>query len=212
MSTSHWAEPSAPDQATEARYRRAVASGLSQAEFEAQEAAACAAAGAAIDATINAAKARGASDAERWDAIYRAAVCAAAQAIKARDWAAKRQALSVAQQADEGRQRVIAAIFGGQREIPAQYAGLEKAGRSISRAESSAALAVIAADSPATKKPEPAKTTATGRIVIISGPDRLGWGRGRDEAGREVALKPYVLKNFGGKPRAVGDVISAKDL
>lgn len=142
----HWAEPSAPDQAAEARYRRAVASGLSQAAFEAKEAAEEAAAGAALDATIDAAKAQGASDAERWDAVYRAAVCAAAQAIEARNWEAKRQALAVAQQADEGRQILIAAIFGRPREIPAQYAGLERAGATITRAESSAALKVIASD------------------------------------------------------------------
>jgi cytochrome P450 len=152
---NHWAAPSAPDQAAEARYRRAVASGLSRAEFEAREAAQAEAANAALDARIERAQAQGATDADRWDAIYRAAVCAAAQAIEARNWEAKRQALAVAQQADEGRQQVIAAIFGRPREIPAQYAGLEKAGASISRAESSAALKVIAADRDAARQQRP---------------------------------------------------------
>lgn len=150
-STDHWAAPSAPDQAEEARYRRAVASGLPKAEFEAQEAAEAA----EVESQIESAKSQASSDADRWDSIYRAAVCAAAQAIQGRNWDAKRQALAVAQQADEGRQRVIAAIFGRPREIPAQYAGLEKAGRSISRAESSAALKIIAADRDAARQQRP---------------------------------------------------------
>lgn len=158
---NHWAEPSAPDQAGEARYRRAVASGLGQAEFEAREAAEAV----ALDAQIEGAKAQGSSDADRWDAIYRAAVCAAAQAIQSRNWDAKRQALAVAQQADEGRQRVIAAIFGRRREIPAQYAGLEKAGRSISRAESSAGLKIIADDRDAARQQRPQRGT-NGRFPV----------------------------------------------
>lgn len=142
----HWAEPSAPDQAAEAHYRQAAQDGLPRAEFEAQEAAQEAAAVAALDAKIDRAKAQGASDAQRWDAIFRAAACAAAEAIGQRNWQAKRQALAVMAQADEGRNRVVAAIFGAPRQIPAQYAGLERAGASITRAESSAAMAVIAAD------------------------------------------------------------------
>lgn len=143
---THWAEPSAPDQAQEARYRRAVLSGMSREEFEAAERAAEMSAEAAIDAKLAAAKAQGASDVGRWDAIYRAAVCAAAQAIQARDWSAKRQALAVAEQADANRQVVFAALFGRAKEVPAQYASLERAGRALTRAESSAALNIIAAD------------------------------------------------------------------
>ena len=143
---THWAEPSAPSQEGEARYRRAVMSGLSQAEFEALEAFQSAASDGAMDARIEAARAKGAADAERWDLIYRAAVCAAAQAIAARDWAAKRQALAVADQADAARQPLIASIFGRPKEVPAQYAALERAGASLTREESSAALRVIAAD------------------------------------------------------------------
>ncbi len=145
-SDRHWAEPSAPDQAEEARHRRAVASGLSEAEFSAAEESAEAAADAAIDVRLAEAAVRGASDSTRWDAVYRAAVCAAAQAIQARDWPAKRQALAVAAQADGNRQSVLAAVFGRPTEVPAQYLGLERAGSSITRAESSAALKSIAAD------------------------------------------------------------------
>lgn len=143
---THWAEPSAPSQEGEARYQRAVASGLSRAEFEAAEAAQARAADAAMDARIDAVRVKGEADAARWDAIYRAAVCAAAQAIAARDWAAKRQALAVADQADAARQPVMAALFGRPREIPAQYAALERAGATLTRDDSSAALKVIAAD------------------------------------------------------------------
>jgi len=146
MNTTHWSEPSAPDQALEARYRRAVLSGMSREEFEAAEATAAKLTEQAIDAKTADAAHRGASDAKRWDAIYRAAVCAAAQAIQARDWAAKRQALAVSEQADANRQVVLAAIFGRAKEVPAQYAGLERAGASITRDESSAALKIIAAD------------------------------------------------------------------
>jgi len=142
----HWAEPSAPSQDGEERYRRAVESGLSQAEFEAAEAAEARAADAAMDARIEAARVKGEADAARWDAIYRAAVCAAAQAIAARDWAAKRQALAVADQADAARQPILAALFGRPAEIPAQYAALERAGATLTRDDSSAALRVIAAD------------------------------------------------------------------
>lgn len=137
-----WAEPSAPDQAEEARYRRAVLGGLSQAEFEAQEAAA----DAAIDEEIERSKALCAGDVPRWDAIFRAAACAAAEAIKSRNWDAKRHALAVMAQAAEGRDRVVAAIFGARREIPAQYAGLERAGAHIQRGDVAEAMAVIAAD------------------------------------------------------------------
>lgn len=150
--TSHWAEPSAPSQAQEARYRRAVVSGLTSAAFEAVEDAMEEEAGRALDERLTAAKARGASDVERWGAIYRAAVCAAAQAIAGRDWAAKRQALAIAEQADKGRQVVFAAIFGAPKAIPAQYAGMERSGAAISRAESSAALKVIAADRAAARQ------------------------------------------------------------
>lgn len=144
--TRHWAEPSAPDEAGEARYRRAVASGLSQADFEAAEAREAAEASDRMGRRIDAAQAQGRRDSDRWDAIYRAAVCAAAQAIERRDWAAKRQALAVAEQADAARSIMIAAIFGRPREIPAQYAGMERAGATITREQSSAALKVIAAD------------------------------------------------------------------
>jgi hypothetical protein len=139
----HWAEPSAPSQEGEARYQRAVASGLSQADFEAAQAHA---ADVSLDARIDAARARGEIDAARWDAIYRAAVCSAAQAIAARDWTAKRQALAVADQADAARQPMMAALFGRPKEIPAQYAALERAGATLTREDSSAALRVIAAD------------------------------------------------------------------
>lgn len=165
MNKPHWSEPSAPDQSEEARYRRAVASGLSQSEFEAQEAEKHAAEDAEMDATIAAAQDHATSEAERWDSIYRAAVCAAAQAIQSRNWDAKRQALSVAQQADDGRQRLIAAIFGAPRSIPHQYAELEKAGRSISRDESSAALKVIAADRDAARQQRPQRG-ANGRFPV----------------------------------------------
>lgn len=87
-----------------------------------------------------------------WDAVYRAAVCAAAQAIAQRNWDAKRQALSVAAQADTNRQMMVGAIFGA-REVPAQYRGLLEAGRSITRAESNEALKAIAAD----KRQQPAR-------------------------------------------------------
>lgn len=140
----HWAEPSAPSQDGEARYRRAVESGLSQSEFESDEAAA----DAAIDRRIGDARATGAVDASRWDAIYRAAVCAAAQAVQSKAWEAKRQALAIAAQADRGRQVVLGAIFGARREIPHQYAALEAAGRGITREQSSAALRLLAADKP----------------------------------------------------------------
>jgi hypothetical protein len=142
----HWAEPSAPSQEGEARYRRAVASGLSQADFEAAEAVQARTADAAMNARIDAARAKGEIDAARWDAIYRAAVCSAAQAISARDWTAKRQALAVADQADAARQPMMAALFGRPKEIPAQYAALERAGATLTREDSSAALRVIAAD------------------------------------------------------------------
>lgn len=149
---THWAEPSAPSQEGEARYRRAVLSGMSREEFEAAERAADRAANDAMDARLEAARVKGQSDAERWDAIFRAAVCAAAQAIQARDWPAKRQALVVADQADRNRQVVLAAIFGRPNEVPAQYAALERAGMTISRDESSAALKIIAADRAAMKR------------------------------------------------------------
>ena len=143
---THWAEPSAPSQEGEARYRHAVASGLTRADFEVAETAQARAADASLDARLDAARAKGDVDAARWDAIYRASVCAAAQAIAARDWAAKRQALAVADQADAARQLMIAALFGRPKEIPAQYAALERAGATLTRTESSAALRVIAAD------------------------------------------------------------------
>jgi hypothetical protein len=119
---------------------------LSQAEFEAAEAAQACAADVALDAGIEAARTKGEADAARWDAIYRAAVCTAAQAIAARDWTAKRQALAVADQADAARQPVMAALFGRPKEVPAQYAALERAGATLTREDSSAALRVIAAD------------------------------------------------------------------
>jgi hypothetical protein len=140
--TRHWAEPSAPDLADEARYRRAVASGLSEAEFEALEAAA----DAAVDARLAESAAAATADRARWEAIYRAAVCAAAEAIRAVNWGAKRQALAVAEQADRGRCIMRTSLFGTAESIPAQYAGLEAAGRSITREESSAALQAVAAD------------------------------------------------------------------
>lgn len=83
--------------------------------------------------------------AEDWDAVYRAAVCAAAEAITQRDWNAKRQALAVAEQADAGRDIMVGSIFGA-RPVPQQYAGLLEVGRTISRVESSVALKVIAVD------------------------------------------------------------------
>ena len=129
MNANHWAEPSAPDQAEEAMYQQAHAlreHALREAE---------------VDAGLVA----GIEMQSRWDSIYRAAVCSAAEAIAARDWAAKRAAMVVAQQADGLRDRVTCAIFGGQ-DVPAAYAAYEAAGARISREQSSAALRAIAAD------------------------------------------------------------------
>jgi len=134
----HWAEPSAPDEAAEARYHRAVVDGESPEAFGAAE-------GAGDTPPADHA------EAERWDAIYRAAVCAAADAIRQRDWTAKRQALAVTDQAKASRDLLLAEIFGAKK-VPAQYADMERAGRLLTRADSSAALKVIAAD----KAPQPA--------------------------------------------------------
>lgn len=104
-----------------------------------------------IDAALDAARLAAGALRARWDAIYRAAICAAAQAIQARDWNAKRQALAVADQASSGRDAMIVSIFGA-RDIPAQYRALEDAGAQLTRQDSSAALAIIAADRRATQQ------------------------------------------------------------
>ena len=127
MNANHWAEPSAPDQAEEAMYQQA---------HEAHD---------LRETEVDAGLAAGVEMQSRWDSIYRAAVCSAAEAIAARDWAAKRAAMVVAQQADGLRDRVTCAIFGG-RDVPASYAAYEAAGARISREQSNAALRAIAAD------------------------------------------------------------------
>lgn len=92
------------------------------------------------------------ANAVRWEAVYRAAMVAAAQATNSGDWAAKRAALGVAQQACDGRNtanaKLIGAIF-GQRDVPAGYARFESAGRAVSDADLASAEAVVAADADA---------------------------------------------------------------
>lgn len=94
---------------------------------------------------------------EQWDAVYRAAICAAAQAVQARDWGAKRQALAVAAQADKNRDVVLGAIFGSPQDVPAQYSAFAAAGAAITREQSSAAKRLVAADKPVAKAAPAAK-------------------------------------------------------
>ena len=134
-------EPSAPDEAAEAAYLASVLGVPHPAPVTDAE----------MDIKLDASARNAQIDADRWDAIYRAAVCAAAQAIQARDWVTKKAALAIASQADTGRQVLFAALFGEPKEIPAAYAGFEKAGRNLTRTDSSAALKIIAADRAAFK-------------------------------------------------------------
>ena len=82
---------------------------------------------------------------DQWDRVYRVAVCAAAEAIAARNWSAKRQALDLAKEADAARCVVSAAVFGAA-PVPAQYAELVDMGAGITREQTKAAWAVIRGD------------------------------------------------------------------
>jgi hypothetical protein len=140
MST-HWSEPSAPDEREECRYQAAVLAGQSREEVEAAEEAAHTEIAARIDAQLAASR----RIADDWEAVRRAAWVAAAEAVEARDWAAKRQAVAVARQAIDAACVVGAAIF-GQRQMPAAYAPLVEAGRRVTKAQAAAAWQVVDAD------------------------------------------------------------------
>lgn len=161
---------------------------------------------AAIDARIDAARGRADGQRHRWDAIYRAAAVAAAAAIRRRDFAAKRQSLAVLQQAGGYRDAVLTSVFGAPIEVPAAYADLELAGAELTRDQVSAALRVIEADKPTPRKP--AVVPVTGKLVIIDGPDRNGYGRARASDGRIVNVKPYVFR----AGRSVGQTIDSAEL
>jgi hypothetical protein len=113
-----------------------------------------------------------ATEADQWQAIHRAALVAAANAIQSQDMGAKRDALAVATRAGEDGDVVIRAIFGAAGDDAlCRYADLAAVGRGITSAQVVEAKAVIRAEKEAEQRRDrEAERAASNRRPTVARP------------------------------------------
>ncbi len=155
--------------------------------------------------------------ADQWAAIHRAALVAAAEAIKGRNWAAKREALALADQAWGCADVMVRTVFGTAREVPARYADLVELGRGVTSAHVVEAKAVIRADADAARLAERRRLEASRAAIRASRPsaaDRAAMAAARDaeqaarEAEKAAAAQAEAAQSEA--DRAAGEVALAE--
>ena len=138
-----------------------------------------------LSAEEAAAHASARQQARDWAAVHRAALVAAAEAIKAGNWAAKREALAMADQAWGCADIMVRTVFGAAREVPARYADLVEMGCRVTSAQVVEAKAVIRADAEADRSARRGHMDAERAAIRAARPSPAD--RAAMAAAREVA-------------------------